>query len=508
MSARRLLYLNTHRLSAYAWGQGSLHAEGVFENNEPGLAAFRDYLGQHARCHFSLLANIAEEGHVLETIPFLQGRDREALIARKIGQHFMGSPLAATFSLGYEKTRRKNEKLLISALTNPAHLEPWLSRLREVEAPLAGIYTVAQLGGGLLRKLGWPCHRCLLLTMQDHSIRESFVVDGQTLFSRMAPITDSSIAGIASSFAAEAGKLQQYLIGQRLIGRDENLPVFIVAYPPAIPAIDKACPDHGNLSFSTIDSHTAASRLGLKTLPQDNRCDALYLHLLATAPPRQQFAGETHRHDFRLAQIRQAIIASGLIALLGGLLFTARESHTAYTLRQESRSLAAAESDLDARYREIAARFPQLGIDNATLRQVTSRHAELSRQQRLPDQALQRLSRAMDQMPQITLDSIEWQVGRGPAETAAGPVALGEGSDEVTRLRGTIQLDPAATPRQVLATFASFVDLLRIDPDNSLRVLQQPYDMEPERPLRGGDGEQQNPDRRPFAVEITRAVGP
>jgi hypothetical protein len=507
VSARRLLYLNTHRLSAYAWRQGSLHGEGVFDNSDQGLAAFRDYLRQHARSHFSLLANIAEEGHVLETIPFLQGRDREALIARKIGQHFMGTPLAAAFSLGYEKSRRKNEKLLISALTNPAHLEPWLSRLREAEAPLAGIYTVAQLGGGLLRKLGWPCDRCLLLTMQDHSIRESFVVDGQTLFSRMAPITDSSIAGIASSFAAEASKLQQYLIGQRLIGRDENLPVFIVAYPPAIPAIDKACPDHGNLSFSLIDSHTAASRLGLKTLPEDNRCDALYLHLLATAPPRQQFAGESHRHDYRLAQIRQGIIAGGLIAVLGGLLFTARESYTAYTLRQESRSLTAAESDLDRRYREIAARFPQLGIDKETLRRVTSRHAELSRQQRLPDQALVRLSRAMDQVPEISLDSIEWQIGRGAAATGAAPLLLDAGNDEVTRLRGTILLDPAATPRQVLATFGNFVDLLRIDPDNGLRIVQQPYDMEPDRPLRGGD-EPQEQHRRPFAIEITRSAAP
>jgi hypothetical protein len=58
-----------------------------------------------------------------------------------------------------------------------------------------------------------------LLTLQDHSIRESFLVDGQTLFSRMAPLTDSSIAGIASSFAAEAGKLHQYLVANaRLVG--------------------------------------------------------------------------------------------------------------------------------------------------------------------------------------------------------------------------------------------------------------------------------------------------
>ncbi|HXE40595.1 MAG TPA: hypothetical protein VN639_19190, partial [Azonexus sp.] len=229
MNARRLLYLNTHRLTAYAWRHGRLLAEGVFENGDEGLAQFAAYLANHRRSHFSLLANIAEEGHVLETIPFLQGRDRQALITRRIGQHFLGTHLATAFSLGFEKVRRKNEKVLFSALTNPAHIEPWLQRINDAEAPLAGLYTVAQLGGQLLKQLGQSASRCLLLSTQDHSIRESFLVDGQTIFSRMAPVTDSSIAGIASGLAAEAGKLHQYLVGQRLVGRDEALPVFIVA---------------------------------------------------------------------------------------------------------------------------------------------------------------------------------------------------------------------------------------------------------------------------------------
>ena len=244
-------------MSAYAWQQGNLRAEGVFDYNEEGQQSFAEYLGEHRGSQFSLLANVAEEGHALETIPFLQGADRRTLITRKIGQNFLGTPLATSVSLGYEKNQRKNEKLLLSALTNPAHFEPWLRRLSDAEVPLAGIYTVAQLGGQLLKKLGQENSRCLLLTLQDHSIRETYLVDGHAHFSRMAPLSDSSIAGIASAFAAEAGKLHQYQIGQRLIGRDESLPAFIVAHPLTIPAIEKACPAHNQLNFTFIDSHVA-----------------------------------------------------------------------------------------------------------------------------------------------------------------------------------------------------------------------------------------------------------
>jgi hypothetical protein len=500
VTARRLFYLNTHRLTAYRWQGGRLHAEASFANGEEGLAAFQDYLGIHRRSEFTLLANIAEEGHVLETIPFLQGADRQALITRKIGQHFMGTPLAAAFSLGYEKTRRKNEKLLLSALTNPAHFEPWLQRIGEAEAPLAGIYTVAQLGGGLLQKLGNKDKRCILLSMQDHSIRESYLVDGQTLFSRMAPISDSSIAGIASSFAAEASKLQQYLIGQRLISRDESLPVFIFAHPTAIPAIEKACPDHGKLNFAIIDSHQAAANLGLKTPPEDNRCDLLFLHQLATNPPRQQFASPAHRHDYRIAQLRRGIVACGLIILLGGLLFAARESYVAWSLANETRQLLASQQEFDARYGEVSDRFPQLGIDKETLRRLTDRYAELSRQQRLPEHTLLRLSRALDQVPAVTLSSLEWQIGRNPADQ--------QDSEEITIVRGSIDPDTTASIRQVLALFETFTDLLRIDPDNRVRILQPPYDMESERPLRGGDEAASNRQPRAFAIEITRTVTP
>ena len=99
--------------------------------------------------------------------------------------------MAAAISLGYEKTQRKNERVLLSALTNPAHFAPWLQAIDNAEARLAGIYTVAQLGGQLLKKIGQSAGRCLLLTLQDQSIRESYLVNGHAHFSRMAPLTDS-----------------------------------------------------------------------------------------------------------------------------------------------------------------------------------------------------------------------------------------------------------------------------------------------------------------------------
>ena len=508
MTDRRLLYLNTHRLSAYAWQQGKLQPEGTFENDEAGLKRFADYLEHRQKSQFSLLANVAEEGHALEIIPFLHGSDRQALITRKIGQHFLGTSLATAISLGHEKARRKNEKLLLSALTNPAHFAPWLQRINEAEAPLAGIYTVAQLGGQLLKKLGFGQGRSLLLTLQDHSIRESFIVDGQTLFSRMAPISDSSIAGIASSFATEAAKLHQYLLGQRQVGRNEILPVFIVSHPQTTPSIEKVCTDHGQLTFALIDSHIAARRIGLQTPPEDCRSDCLFLHLLASAPPRQQFAAEAHRHDYRLAQIRQGLIATGLVALLGSGLFAAKEIYRTHTLGEETLALVASQADLNGRYQQITATFPQLDVDNETLRRVTTRYHELISQQRQPDAAYRMLSQAMSDIASISLENIEWKIGRFTALTAANGKQELTGEEEITTIHGNIRPMNAASTRQTMAIFEQFTERLSNMPDLSIKVLQQPFDLEPGRSLRGGDGADDSTLPRPFTVEISQKIAP
>ena len=510
MIERRLLYFDAHRLSVYLWRSGTLTQEVDFTLHDEAEQPFSEYLRVHHNSRFYILANVRDEAYQLETIPFLRGKERQALIERKIAQHFLGTTLTVAISLGFAKDRRKNEKLLLSALTNPSHFTPWLKCIEDADAPLAGIYTVAQLGGTLLHKLRRPATRCLLLTLQDHSIRETYLVNGQTHFSRMAPLNDSSIAGIASSFAAEASKLLQYLVGQRLIGRNDTLPVYVLAHPQATAAVRNACRDSGSIIFEILDSHQQAKQINLKSLPDDSRSDLLFLQLLATAPPRQQFASEDHRHDYRISQIRYGLIALGAIALLGGALFAAKEFFLAHNLQEETLEFNARAADTDWRYREISATFPQIGIDNETLRRVTTRHGELLAQQRLPGNAYRMIGNALNQSPAIHLEGLDWRVGE-PANSATtnnNSAPSLNGRDEVITVRGLIRLESNATTRQTLAALENFVQLLAVDRNNQVKVTQQPFDIESSQALRGGDKDEDSSKPRQFTLQITRKLAP
>ncbi len=491
---KRILYLDSHRLSVWRWRQGEVALEASYENTPEDLARFATALPHLIDLPLTLLANSPEEAYQQEIIPFLRGADREALIHRRCSQYFFATPLTAAIPLGYEKNRRRNERLLLTALTNPAAFEPWLTPLAQASAPLKGLVSLAQLGGPLLARLGRPPSRCLLLTVQDSSVRESFIVGGITLFSRVAPLPDSSIATTAASFAAEARKLHQYLLGQRLVGRNETLTAYVLAHPLAMPAVRNSCIDSGNLRFELIDNQQAARQAGVQQAPEDSRCEALFIHQLASQAPAQQFLAESLRHDYRLHLLKKTLLACSGLGIAAALLFAAWQFVNGYQLHHETASLATQESAVQQRYRGIAATFPQVQVDNDALRQIIDRYAELKRLQGGPRAALQQLSQVLDSQPNIEIDGIDWKQNSPDKKN---------GGEELISITGQVRLGAKTSPRQTIAAFEALVLKLRALPGIGVSVVRSPLDIESNQAVRSGKPEEAMTPH-PFMLAITR----
>ncbi len=82
------------------------------------------------------------------------------------------------------------------------------------------------------------------------------------------------------------------------------------------------------------------------------------------------------------------------------------------------------------------------------------------------------------------------------------------GEEEITTIHGNIRPMNAASTRQTMAIFEQFTERLSNMPDLSIKVLQQPFDLEPGRSLRGGDGADDSTLPRPFTVEISQKIAP
>lgn len=511
MKTSRLLYLSTQNMSAYRWQSGELTCEGLFAATESGHREFSAYLKQNPKSFFSILANVSEEGFHIETIPFLQGADRKAVITRKLGQLFFNAELTASLSLGYEKTKRKDERIMLAALTSNEFFSPWLKAMASAGAALSGIYSLPLLAPSLLRKLRLAEGKCLLLTVQDQSIRQSYLEKGELYFSRLTPLQNSSISGIAQAFSAEALKLQQYLTSQRLIGRNQPITAHILAHPGSLKAIQNSCISTATIHYNIINIEDCAKATGLKTPPPDAHCEQLFLNLLTVSPPRIQFANDDLLHDHHLGKIRYVLHGLGALALLGCLLFSAQLMLDIYSVTQESQSLRAEADQARQRYNSIVSTFPPIPTDNATLRKIIDRYAELEKMSTSPDSLYYEISRAMEAVPEAELDSIDWEVGNGEAHASAlaeqAPMANAVPNDsEAATVRGTVRFGSSANARQILGAFNRLVEALRANPKLKIDALQQPFDIEPGKLLKGADTTLENSKPRSFSLRITRKL--
>ncbi|MDR3298414.1 MAG: hypothetical protein LBU43_00045 [Candidatus Accumulibacter sp.] len=512
MRPQHLLYLDTRSMSAYRWQRGALVQEAAFASTESGWRQFALYLAQYPKSRFALLVNVATEGFHSETIPYLRGIDRQRVVERKLAQTFFDTQLCAAISMGHEKNRRKDERLLLFALNAPAFFKPWLDAMRGADAALSGIFSVPLLVPALLKKLRIAPEPCLLLTVQDQSIRQSFCDKGELRFSRLTPLPHSGIDDIAQAFATESVKLQQYLSSQRLIGSGQVVTAHLLAHPGAFDAIRDRCPDTPTLNYNILDISGCARRGGLKTAPPDTHAEALFLHLLAVNPPHAQFAGEDLRHAFQIARIRFRLQWAGALALTVCLLLSGKFLFDARQIGQDAAALRAEAALARQQYDTVVHTFPELPVDNETLKSVIDRYLAEERHSTTPTAFYQAISRALRAEASIEIERLDWRSGGAGRETASSAgadasVHPAPAVDESIFVRGTLRLGAKATTRQVLAALDRFVDALRAA---NLRVdiLQQPFDIASGASLRGGDTAPDGENPREFGLRVSHGSAP
>lgn len=516
MPQRRLLYLDTNHLSAFLWQGGSLREEGNFSAGDEGIATFSEYLHKHHRSNFYLLADIAEEGFQIEALPYTQGADRRALLTRKLGQYFYGSPLAAAISFGREKSGRRDEKFLFTALTRPQLFEPWLAAMRTTQVQFAGVYSLPLLGTQLLDKIQPPRTQCLLITLTRGGVRQSYFENGQIRFSRLTPLSASGAVEAAAACAAEAAKIHQYLLGQRLVSRGTPLPVITLAHPAHTGAFLDLCRNTEDLQFQIVDLHALGHTCGLKSLPLDSRSEALFLHLLAQRPPRDQFAPAADRRFFRLWQARSVLTSTGAIALLGCLLFAGKQFYEVIDLRSRTEETRAQATSEGEKYAAIQKTYPPMPTSTDTLRTVINRYDDIEKRSAPLEPLYLSISGGLQDAPRVEVERIDWLLSANPddgaqAQDTRRPAAApsdksGASMHAIAVVHGTLPAAMASDQRGQLDAINGLAAALRKDAALKVTILRLPFDIESGKSLKSGGDSALGAAQPKFAVHISRKL--
>jgi hypothetical protein len=514
MATRHLLYFTADDHYLYAGSGGKLALEAKFSGDDLGVSAFRDFLRGRRGALFAVVADLAGEDFHEEQIPRLRGADREAVLARRLAQRYRDTRLAATLSLGHTRTaQRRNERVLLASFTNTQQFAPWLDALEESGAKLTGVYSVPLLAPALAARLK-ARGRALVVSANRAGLRQCFVEDGKLRFARLERTVDMVPQALALFVRSETLRLAQYLVTLRALPRDgAPLPAMVIAPPGERALFEQALTGDARVVFHTIDGADAQRALGLREVPEGTTAEALYLHLAARKPPKDQFASSTERRRYFIWQLQRWVVAAGAAAFAACAFYGGAHWIEAIDAGGRAAARSAQAQEASAQYERITAAFPVTQTSTENMKVTVVEFRRIAERNPSAEAVLGHVSQVLNRFPQMELDALNWRVGRPSGRGGAKPApAAGAPADPLgelalhLELSGRVHATQRNDYRGITAQVQRFADALAAA-GYTLERTQLPFDVTSEGTLTGDIvGTAESGEAPRFTVMLSRGL--
>lgn len=452
LTSARILFLSASQLVATRRDRHGLKVVARFPAEEKGYAAFRAYLSAPPQAPIYLVADLIEEEFRVETIPHVLGSDRRSLFERKLAQLFRTTPYQAAQIQGREKSGRRDDRVLFTALTGSEQLTPWLARILDAKAPLAGITSIPLLGESQAAPyLPEKRPHLLLVSHQAHSgLRQIYLRDGRIQFSRLTGYIPPPLPGqedlLPSTLIEECLRTRQYLERQRFIDHRQSLELLVLAEADEYQRLQGLESNSPLLVPRLHDLGPTARKLKLPLLPGIGIASLALVHNQPAGGLPNHYAPAILRRYHRIRRFRQALLGTTAVVLLASLVAAAlllaagnRDRHRQLALHRES-------SEIRAQAEERRRQFPLLPLSAENLKKTVQ---ALDRIRRLPTPLpmLALVSRALSTAPEIQLHRFAWAITpAAPANAADGASpSLATATDSLTQPFTTSLLPAMAT---------------------------------------------------------------
>jgi len=513
---RRVLLLSADRATLYVARGGRIADALQFPNGDEGFAGFARFLAASPSAPVSILVDVVEEEYRQDSIPHVHGADRRAVLSRKFARLFRGTPYWLALSQGRETAGRRDERVLLAALTRPEVVTPWITELLAQRVPVTGIYSLPVLSRELLRKLDAKGQNVLLISVQQASgLRQTFFRDGHLKISRLAAMPRPGSVPYASYVIAELDKLRRYLNSLALTSRDAPLEIHVLSHGDLLAELERECRDSDAEKYTLVDVATLGRQLRLAAPADTPFSDMLFAQLLLDAPPREHYAQASETRYYRLHQTRIALLVTSALALIASTLFSTFEFVEALGHKQQALAAAQKTTFYQERF-ELARRgLPPTPVEPADIKQAVDVVAMLEARRSTPMPWLAILGNALARAADLRLDSVAWTVSADPnavpggkAPPDAGPLArdpaylqyeTGVFSGEITSFKGDF--------RAALESVDALVAALKAGEHVvHVEVLSYPLNLDPAASVSGGALEASSGREARFEVKLVRGV--
>lgn len=258
---KQVFFITDDRMTAMLWQGSQLISKYEFDDSQmPKLA---EYLESSKDIIASIIVDVLEEEISLTTIPHVNAHERKFLIERTLTRLHRGVEFSTANIIGREKSKRRDDRLLVSGMTSSNVLMKWLNVFNQHDLFIKGIYSLPLIAGSVLDVLKIKKGLTLLVSRQSKNfIRQSIFKDGKLFYSRNIP---SSQNLEIETFSVDLQKTRKYLENQKLLSTDDRVDVLILAsdrFYKQLAGLDELLPD---MDISYVQHSSLQKTLGIES---------------------------------------------------------------------------------------------------------------------------------------------------------------------------------------------------------------------------------------------------
>ncbi len=418
MSMQRIFYFSGYRMKVFDWNGRRLVGHHDFEPSQEGFENFELFLSEAIRLPSKLLVDMIEESFRRESIPHVNFRDRKHLLDRLVERHYRDEDYVSAKIVGRSKHGRRDDQVLLSALTNTSLLKPWLDRLADHSVRLAGIWSQPLLTNRLWKDLFRGEKETLIVSRQIPSaLRETYFHQGGLFLSRQAKfdreIWDDNVADIVGNLERGADEIYNFLINQRILGQDDQLEVHcILPEEQALEATALLKQGSESVHYEFIGLETLCRRYKLEGC-EGYAADALFSFLCTKESFYQDHYSKNYQRRAFFRDLIDRVITQG--AEIGTLIFATAAVLLALDGMEASQKTASVETRTAMMREEYNSRFGMMEQQLADAYLLEKSVQILNTLERDASQSLQDffapLSSVLgqDRYRHLQLDHIDWQ---------------------------------------------------------------------------------------------------
>lgn len=523
--SRRALYLSAHKAAIYTWKNGDLGSSYLFDANDEGREFFARYLKETPNIPMFVLVDLFEEEFKRDTIPHVLGSDRDAIVARKKTRIFRDTPYFHYTVTGRDQEGRRDDQILLTAVTNPNILRPWMNLLLEHKVPVTGIVSLPLFTQSLLKLLPEQRESMLVVSLQSVSgLRQTFFQDGVFKLSRLVQMPRYGTEPYGPHIREEVERIRRYLNSVRVSTVDEAVDVYMLVTGDLLQELKSQYKDSAFNRYHILDINDLLSAAGSQRRVTSPFSDQLFVHEMLKHRPPNYYGTSSDRKYLTMRKLRFSMLTASALLLLGSAAWGGFTFMDGLSFKQRSLAALNKAQFYEARYQMARERLPQTPVDPPDLQVAVQLADVLSQYKTTPVPTMDLISKGLASYPGVQIDSIQWiastrpdaDVDGGNKSRQAAPTAvvqsLPAGTSkpnyrfyQIAVIKGHI--DPFdGNFRNAIATINNFDETLRkLKSVYDVQVLSMPLDTSSSASLQGSANTQAT--EADFSLKIVIGIG-